>query len=243
VPLAVKPENLRAALGALPILGFRGVNLTVPHKEKAVAFMDRLTPQARRIGAVNTVVIDASGHFEGGNTDGHGFLENLRAGHPGWKPGGGRAVLLGAGGAARAIAAALVDAGIPEIRLCNRTPERARALAHDIGGPIEVVAWADRAAALASATLLVNTTILGLSGNPPLEIDLARLPLAALVTDIVYKPLETALLRTARLRGNPTVDGLGMLLHQARPGFAAWFGVMPEVTAELRAAVLGGGAP
>ena len=138
VPLAVKPENLRAALGALPILGFRGVNLTVPHKEKATAFMDRLTPQARRIGAINTVVVDANGRLEGSSTDGYGFLENLRAGHPGWRPDGGAAVLLGAGGAARAIAAALVDAGAPEIRVCNRTAARGEILARDIGGPLRI---------------------------------------------------------------------------------------------------------
>ncbi len=243
VPLAVKPENLRAALAALPILGFRGVNLTVPHKEKATAFMDRLTPQARRIGAINTVVVDANGRLEGSSTDGYGFLENLRAGHPGWRPGDGVAVLLGAGGAARAIAAALVDAGAPEIRMCNRTAARGEILTRDIGGPIRMVAWAERAAALADAALLVNATVLGMSGAPPLEIDLGRLPPAAVVSDIVYAPLETPLLKAARLRGNATVDGLGMLLHQARPSFAAWFGAMPEVTPELRAAVSGGGTP
>jgi shikimate dehydrogenase len=243
VPLAVEPEYLREALAALPILGFRGVNLTIPHKEKAVAFMDRLSRQARRIGAINTVVVDTNGCLEGSSTDGHGFIENLRAGHPGWQPGDGAAVLLGAGGAARAIAAALVDAGVPELRICNRTAERGETLARDIGGPIRVVAWAERAAALANALLLVNATALGMNGAPPLEVDLAKLLPAALVTDIVYVPLETPLLKAARLRGNPTVDGLGMLLHQARPSFAAWFGVMPEVTMELRTAVLGGTMP
>ncbi|MEX0697264.1 MAG: shikimate dehydrogenase [Dongiaceae bacterium] len=238
VPIAVRPENLATALRALPLLGFSGVNVTVPHKEAALAVIDRASDAARRIGAVNTIVIDADGQLEGSNTDGFGFLENLAAALPGWRASDGAAVLLGAGGAARAIAAALADGGAPEIRLVNRTPERARRLAAEIGGPFRVVAWPERAAALADAALLVNATTLGMAGQPPLDLELSALPGAAVVNDIVYAPLETPLLAAARARGNRVVDGLGMLLHQARPGFAAWFGVAPQVTATLRDFVL-----
>ena len=238
VPIAVRPENLATALRALPLLGFSGVNVTVPHKEAALAAVDRASDAARRIGAVNTIVIDADGRLEGSNTDGFGFLENLAAALPGWRASDGAAVLLGAGGAARAVAAALVDGGAPEIRLVNRTPERARRLAAEIGGPFRIVAWSERAAALADAALLVNATTLGMAGQPPLDLALSALPGDAVVNDIVYAPLETPLLAAARARGNRVVDGLGMLLHQARPGFAAWFGVAPQVTAALRDFVL-----
>jgi len=238
VPIAVRPENLATALRALPLLGFSGVNVTVPHKEAALAAVDRASDAARRIGAVNTIVIDADGQLEGSNTDGFGFLENLAAALPGWRASDGAAVLLGAGGAARAIAAALADGGAPEIRLVNRTPERARRLAAEIGGPFRIVAWSERAAALADAALLVNATTLGMAGQPPLDLALSALPGDAVVNDIVYAPLETPLLAAARARGNRVVDGLGMLLHQARPGFAAWFGVAPQVTAALRDFVL-----
>lgn len=238
IPLPVRPEQLAAALRALPILGFAGVNVTVPHKEAALAAVDRSDPAARRVGAVNTVVVAADGTLDGRNSDGFGFMENLRAGVPGWSARSGPAVILGAGGAARAVAAALLDGGVPEIRIMNRTIERAERLSEDIGGPFRVYGWADRAAALDDAALLVNTTTLGMSGQPPLELALDRLPTTAVVNDIVYSPLETALLVAAKARGNRTVDGLGMLLHQARPGFAAWFGVEPEVTPELRRFVL-----
>jgi len=238
VPIAVRPENLATALRALPLLGFSGVNVTVPHKEAALAAVDRASDAARRIGAVNTIVIDADGRLEGSNTDGFGFLENLAAALPGWRASDGAAVLLGAGGAARAVAAALADGGAPEIRLVNRTPERARRLAAEIGGPFRIVAWSERAAALADAALLVNATTLGMAGQPPLDLALSALPGDAVVNDIVYAPLETPLLAAARARGNRVVDGLGMLLHQARPGFAAWFGVAPQVTAALRDFVL-----
>lgn len=238
VPLAVRPEHLAAALAALPLLGFRGVNVTVPHKEAAFPLVDRTNEAARRIGAVNTIVIDAAGRLEGRNTDGEGFLASLAEGAPGWDAAAGPAVLLGAGGAARAILAALTDAGAPEIRLVNRTRSRAELLAEALGGPCRLYGWDERAEALAGAALLVNATSLGMAGGPPLALDLARLPTAALVVDIVYVPLETPLLAAARRRGNRTVDGLGMLLHQARPGFAAWFGLEPPVTPELRAFLL-----
>jgi shikimate dehydrogenase len=245
VPLAVAPDRLGQALRALPALGFRGVNLTIPHKEPALALVDRTTPAAARIGAVNTVIVRDDG-LVGDNTDGYGFIASLAAGAPDWRAGAGPAVLLGSGGAARAIAVALIDAGVPELRLVNRTRARAKALAEKLadvarerGAAVTVLSWQDEEA-LAGAALLVNTTSLGMTGQPPLEIDLAPLPVRALVTDIVYNPLETGLLAAARARGHAVVDGLGMLLHQARPGFRAWFGVDPEVSDALRAAVLAG---
>ena len=234
VPLAVPPERLEDAIRALPALGFRGANVTVPHKEAAARIVDRIDPVAKRIGAVNTIVVGEDGLLEGRNTDAYGLITNLRQGAPGWRPESGPALVLGAGGAARAVVAALVAAGVPEVRLHNRTAAKAEALARDIGGPVRVVGEP----ALSGAALLVNTTTLGMAGQPPLDLDLAGLPRGAVVTDIVYTPLITPLLAAARARGNPIVDGLGMLLHQAVPGFEAWFGVRPEVTNELRDFVL-----
>ena len=238
IPLPVRPQQFAAALRALPMLGFAGVNVTVPHKEAALSVVDRSDSAARRIGAVNTIVAAPDGTLDGRNSDGFGFMENLRAGVVGWSPKAGPAVILGAGGAARAVAVALSDGGAPEIRIVNRTVERAERLSADIGGPFRVYGWAERASALFDAALLVNTTTLGMTGQPPLELALDPLPTTAVVNDIVYSPLETVLLAAARARGNPVVDGLGMLLHQARPAFAAWFGVEPEVTPELRRFVL-----
>ena len=235
LPLAVPPERIAEAIRALPALGFRGANVTVPHKEAALRVVDRVDPVARRIGAVNTIVVGEDGSLEGRNTDAYGFLANLRDGAPEWRPEAGPALVLGAGGAARAVVAALVDAGVPEIRLYNRTTTKAEALTADIGGPIRIVATPDSA----NAALLVNTTSLGMAGQPPLDIDLTGLPPAAIVTDIVYTPLITPLLALAQARGNPIVDGLGMLLHQAVPGFEAWFGHRPAVTPALRTFVLG----
>ena len=240
VPLAVPPERLEQALRALPALGFAGVNLTIPHKEPAALLVDRLAPTAERIGAVNTVVVEPDGTLLGDNTDGFGFIASLSESRPGWRAAAGPAVLLGAGGAARAVAVALLDAGAPEVRLLNRTPDRAQALAEDLGAPVRAVPWREREAALDRAALLVNTTSLGMQGQPPLVLALDALPRAAVVTDVVYTPLITALLAVARARGNPVVDGLGMLLHQARPGFRAWFGVDPRVDEDLRATVLAG---
>jgi len=238
LPFAVRPEDLAAALGALPLLGLRGVNVTLPHKEAALGLCARVSEAARRIGAVNTIVVGEDGALEGSNTDGFGFLAHLTASQPSFRPESGPAVLLGAGGAARAIAVALLDAGVPELRLANRTASRAAALAAELGPRVRPVAWADRAPALAGTALLVNSTTMGMSGQAPLDLDLSRLPRQAVVYDIVYVPLETPLLAAARARGNAAVDGLGMLLHQARPGFAAWFGREPEVDAALRDFVL-----
>ncbi|MFQ5783658.1 MAG: shikimate dehydrogenase [Alphaproteobacteria bacterium] len=235
LPLAVAPEDLAAALHALPKLGFSGVNLTVPHKEAALRYMSELTATAQRIGAVNTVVVGADGRLAGDNTDAFGFIENLRETAPRWRADAGPAVVLGAGGAARAVAVALADAGVGELRVVNRTMARAETLATDLGGPLTAQPWEARNTALDGARLLVNATSLGMAGQPVLDIDLAGLAGDAVVADIVYVPLTTALLAAATERGLATVDGLGMLLHQARPGFAAWFGVEPAVTAELRA--------
>jgi shikimate dehydrogenase len=214
---------------ALVDLGFRGANVTIPHKLAAFEICDAVAPFARRAGAVNTLIF-RDGRIVGSNTDGFGFLESIREAAPGWRADAGPAVLLGAGGAARAIAAALLDAGAPRVTLVNRTAAKAEALARDLGGPIHV---ADRAP-LEDAALLVNTTSLGMQGQPGLEVDLAPLPSSAVVADIVYVPLETRLLAAARARGLVAVDGLGMLLHQARPGFEAWFGVAPQVDQALR---------
>ena len=239
VALAVRPEELPAAIKGLGALDFAGANITVPHKEAAMAAVDSCDETACRVGAVNTLVVESDGAITGTSTDGFGFRENLRGALPGWSPAG-SAVVLGAGGAARAIAFALADAGVPEIRIVNRTRPRGEELAAAVGALY--VAWDSRAEALDGATLLVNATSLGMDGAPPLSLSLDALPADAVVTDIVYTPLETPLLRVARARGNLCVDGLGMLLHQARPGFAAWFGREPQVTPELRAFVLGHGA-
>lgn len=237
VPLTVAPEDLETALSALPALGFRGVNLTVPHKERALGLCPEVDDLARRIGAVNTVVV-RDGKLVGSNSDAFGFLENLKAGAPDWRADAAPAVVLGAGGAARAVVTALVDAGAPEVRIVNRTRARAESLAASLDGALSVHAWDRRHATLSGAGLLVNTTTLGMVGQPPLDLDLDGLPPDSLVTDLVYAPLVTPLLEAAGARGNPVVDGLGMLLHQARLGFEAWFGVRPEVTAALRAFVL-----
>jgi shikimate dehydrogenase len=237
LPLAIKAEGLRAALRALPALGFAGCNLTIPHKEAALAIVDRVDPLARRIGAMNCVVVAPDGSLDGYNFDAFGYVESIREAKPDWRADAGPIVVIGGGGGARAVLAGLIDAGAREIRLVNRTPARAQALARDLGGSIKVIAWDHRAAALADAAMLVNTTNQGMVGEPPLDLALDRLPTDALVSDIVYIPRETPLLAAARARGNPTVNGLGMLLHQARPAFRAWFGIMPEVTPELRATI------
>ncbi len=239
LPFSTRPENLVEAIRALPKLGFRGGNITLPHKERALDAVDALTDVARRIGAVNTLIVQDDGSILGDNTDGYGFLQHLKASAPGWRSGE-KAVVLGAGGAARGIIVALLDAGVEKIILTNRTSARAENLARDLGGTIEVVGWEARNAALKDAGLLVNTTQLGQAGQPSLDIDLTHLPREAVVDDIVYVPLETNLLVQARARGNAVVDGIGMLLHQARPGFKAWFGKEPEVDAGLRAFVLAG---
>ena len=240
VPLAVPPDRIEQAIRALPALGFRGCNVTVPHKEAAYRTVDRLDATAKRMGAVNTIVVGEDGSLEGRNTDGFGFIENLKSGAPGWTAADGPALVIGAGGAARAVVASLLDEGAPQVWLVNRTRARAEELASDIGGAIEVADWVSRETLLEGAALVVNTTTQGMAGQPPLDLDLRALRGSAVVTDIVYTPLMTPLLSAAQARGNRVVDGIGMLLHQARPGFAAWFGREPEVTEGLKAAVLQG---
>lgn len=230
LPLPVRPDRFATAVRALADLGFAGANVTIPHKEAAYALCDVVDQVAKRAGSVNTLVFDADGRIHGTSTDGYGFLESIREQAPGWAAADGPAVILGAGGAVRAVAAALLDAGCPRLILVNRTPARAEALARDLGGPVEVATTAP----LEEASLLVNGTSLGMVGEPPLEIDLAPLPATAVVADMVYVPLETPLLAAARARGLRGVDGLGMLLHQARPGFREWFGVEPRVDQALR---------
>ena len=236
VPMPVRPADLETALRALPRLGFAGCNVTLPHKQEVMRLVDEVDPVARRIGAVNTVVVGPDGRLKGSNTDAFGFIEALREADPVWRPQG-PCVVLGAGGAARAVVVALLDAGAPKLRLLNRTRAKAEAMA-GMHPRIEVIDWAERHAALADAVLLVNTTSLGMVGQPALDLDLSALPVTAMVNDIVYTPLYTPLLDAAIARGNVIVDGLGMLLHQARPGFAAWFGVDPTVSADQRRFVL-----
>ncbi len=240
VPLGVRPEDFAAALAALPRLGFRGVNVTIPHKERALALAGSVSERAALIGAANTLTFGEGGAVHADNTDGYGFLANLRQGAPGWTAAAGPALVLGAGGAARGVVAALLSDGAPEIRIANRTRDRAVALRDHFGERVAVVDWAGAEEAVAGAATIVNTTSLGMHGGTasPLRLDAALD--TALVTDIVYTPLVTPLLARAAARGLATVDGLGMLLHQAAPGFEAWFGVRPEVDADLRAAVLGG---
>ncbi len=238
VRLPVEPAGLADALKSLPERGFVGVNLTVPHKEAALDLVDEISPEARRIGAVNTIFVSEDGRLRATNTDAYGFTENLKAGAPGFDPSSGPAVVLGAGGASRAVCVALQDAGVPEIRLVNRTISRAETLAEKLGGNVKVAYLKDGGAQLENAGLLVNTTTLGMTGQPPLEIDIAKFTSTGVVTDIVYAPLETPLLVAARARGLRTVDGLGMLLYQAQAGFEGWFGYKPEVTPALRNHVL-----
>lgn len=237
-PLLVRPEDFAAVVQSLTRAGFRGLNVTVPHKIAALALADDATPGARAIGAANTLTFAPDGAIHADNTDAFGFIENLRTTAPDWRADAGPAVMLGAGGAARAGIHALVEAGVPELRVVNRTRTKAEALAAAFGPRVQVVDWSERSEALAGAATIVNSTSLGMVGNPPLDISLDATSDGALVTDMVYNPLTTDLLRSARARGLLTVDGLGMLLHQARPGFRRWFGTDPEVTPALRAACL-----
>ncbi len=237
VQLPVRPDDLADALRGLPKLGFAGCNLTIPHKVAALALVDRVDPLAQRIGAINTVVVEADGSLTGRNTDAYGFLQSLHEAQPAWRAEAGPAVVVGAGGAARAIVAALLDAGVPEIRLCNRSIDKAQALAQDFGAQVQVLPWDQRSQALSDIALLVNTTNQGMHGQSALDLSLDGLAPQAVVCDIVYVPRLTPLLADALARGNPVVYGLGMLIHQARPAFEAWFGVLPEASPALLDAV------
>ena len=229
----VKPEDFSHFVKTLSEQGLQGVNVTIPHKEAAFLALDEATDRARRLKAANTLWFE-NGKLWGDNTDSIGFLANLDQGHPGWDIKAKSALILGAGGAARAIIAGLQERNIEKITIVNRTRERAEELALMSGGQVAVAEWSKLSFQLESADLVVNTTSLGMSGQPDLDLSLDPLGKNALVTDIVYVPLETNLLKQARLRGNPVVDGLGMLLHQAVPGFEHWFGKRPVVTDELR---------
>ena len=233
VLLPVQPEKLEQALRALPVLGFAGCNLTIPHKVAAMSIVDRIDPLAQRIGAINCIVVEADGSLSGRNTDAFGYIQSLRDAQPQWQANAGPALVLGAGGAARAVIAGLLDSGVPAIRLSNRSPDKTHELVAAFGPQVVAVDWAERHAAIDGAALVVNTTNLGMQGQPLLDLDLSALSSKALVSDVIYVPLETPLLVAAKLRGNTTVNGLGMLLNQARPAFEAWFGVLPGVSDAL----------
>lgn len=238
VPLHVNVENLEQAIRALPMLGFVGCNVTIPHKESIMVLADVVTDRAKKIGAANTLTFDTNGKIHADNTDAYGFIENIRQQMPGWSPANKAVTVLGAGGAARAVVVALQEQGATEIRLTNRTQNRAKDLADAIGGDISVVDWKDAGDLMATTEVLINTTSLGMAGNASLDISLSGLLAHALVTDIVYTPLQTDFLRRAADRGCQTVDGLGMLLHQGVPAFAKWFGTTPTVDDALREFVL-----
>jgi shikimate dehydrogenase len=237
VPLAIEPAGLAAALRALRPLGFSGCNLTIPHKQEAMKIVDEVDTLAKSIGAISCVVVRPDGSLAGTNNDCYGFIHNIGQEQPGWRANSGPAVVIGAGGGARAVCYGLAQAGAREIRLVNRTFDRAKKIAEDFGGPIKALPWEQRHEALDGAAMVVNTTSQGMLGQSDLDLRLDKLPARALAADIVYTPLETPFLAAARKRGNATVNGLGMLLHQARPAWRAWFGIEPEVTAELRAMI------
>ncbi|QFT82987.1 Shikimate dehydrogenase [Roseovarius sp. THAF27] len=238
IPIDVSTDDLENVLRTLPKMGFVGVNITVPHKEKVLEIADLITDRATLIGAANTLIFRKDGKIHADNTDGVGFIQNLRQNAPGWDPKAGPAALLGAGGAARAVISALLEVGVPQIMIANRTRVRADALKTEFGKRIVVIDWVQAGNMMEDAATVVNTTSLGMIGKPPLRVPLDGLHKGAMVTDLVYAPLKTRLLAEAEKLGCQTVDGLGMLLHQAVPAFERWFGVRPEVDSATRAAAL-----
>lgn len=238
VPLDIAQTDLPEALRMLPKLGFVGVNVTIPHKETILSLADIVTDRAALIGAANTLIFRKDGRIHADNTDGAGFIANLRHHTPQWVPAAGPAAVFGAGGAARAVVASLLEVGVPEIRIANRTRPRAEALRSDFGARVIVHDWVQAANMLEDAACVVNTTSLGMVGKAPFRVPLDALNPRALVTDLVYTPLRTDFLHLAEAMGCTVVDGLGMLLHQAAPGFERWFGHRPEVDDATRAAVL-----
>ncbi len=239
IPMDVAPPDLKQALEMLPKLGFVGINVTTPHKEEVLKLADIITDRAVLIGAANTLIFRKDGRIHADNTDGAGFMANLRQNAPDWNPAQGPAAVFGAGGAARAVIAALLEVGVPEIRLSNRSRPRAEVLRSDFGAKVQVVDWVNAPNMLEGATTVVNTTSLGMAGKPEFRVPLDALEPDALVTDLVYNPLKTQFLLEAGAKGCTVVDGLGMLLHQAVPGFERWFDHRPEVDDATRDAVLG----
>lgn len=234
VPLEVKPGTLDAALRAMHPLGFSGCNLTIPHKLDAMSIVDEVDDVAKKIGAISCVVVREDGSLFGTNNDWLGFTGNLKQSYPDWRSDAGPVAVIGSGGGGRAVCYALLQLGVPEIRLVNRTPEEPHAIVRDFGGPIHTFPWAERHDILDGVTMAVNVTSQGMDGQPALDIDLEKLPPSALAADIIYTPLETPFLAAARMRGNDTLNGLGMLLHQGIPAWKMWFDVEPTVTSELR---------
>jgi len=237
VPLAIPPEHLAAALRGLHPLGFAGVNVTIPHKQEAMRIVHEVDKLARSIGAISCVIVRHDGSLAGTNNDCYGFIHAVRQEQPGWSADAGPVAVVGAGGGSRAVCYGLAQEGVREIRLVNRTFARAKEIAEQFGGPIKPLPWSDRHDALEGVAMVVNATSQGMVGNGALDLRLDKLPKNALAADIVYIPLETPFLAAARKSGNRTMNGLGMLLNQGRPAWKAWFGVEPEVTAELRTMV------
>lgn len=238
IPMDVAPENLEETLRFLPKIGFRGVNVTIPHKQAAMEIADLVTDRAALIGAANTLIFRKDGRIHADNTDGYGFVENLKTGAPSWKPSAGPAAVLGAGGASAAIVSALLEVGVPEVRISNRTRVRAEGLRDRFGAKVTVYDWVQAGNMIDEAMTVVNTSSLGMVGMPELRVPLDGLSEQAVVTDLVYTPLETRLIREAKAMGCRTVDGLGMLLFQAVPGFERWFGARPQVDEETRALLM-----
>lgn len=234
VPLAIKPGALAPALKALHPLGFAGCNLTIPHKLEAMTMVDEVDEVATKIGAISCVVVRSDGSLFGTNNDWLGFIGNIKQQQPDWRADAGPVAVIGAGGGGRAVCYGLLQQGATEIRLVNRTFEKAEAIAAEFGGPIQALRWEDRHHALDGAAMVVNVTNQGMVGEPALDLRLDRLSTSALAADIIYTPLETPFLAAARERGNRTVNGLGMLMHQGPPAWKLWFDVEPVVTAELR---------
>ena len=239
VPLHVEKDDLRDVLRVLPKMGFVGANVTIPHKVAALEIADQVSDRASLIGAANTLIFHEDGKIIADNTDGYGFLANLKQGAPDWRPDLGPAAVLGAGGAARAVIVSLLDAGAPEILLANRTRTKADVLRSEFGSRVRVFEWVQAGNMIEAATTVVNTTSLGMLGSPDLRVPLDGLQPGTVVTDLVYNPRRTHLLDEAEKAGCSVVDGLGMLLHQGVPGFERWFGVRPEVDQATRDAVLG----
>jgi shikimate dehydrogenase len=234
VPLAIQPDQLERALRSLHALGFSGCNLTIPHKQQALKIVDEIDPVAQKMGAISCVAVKEDGRLIGSNNDAAGFIRNIKEFQADWQANKGPIVVIGAGGGSRAVCQGLIQEGATEIRLVNRHLERAQIIQSDLGGPIQAHDWSDRADLMEGASMVVNTTSQGMVGQTPLDIQLDKLPVTALATDIVYTPLETPFLAQARMRGNRTLNGLGMLLHQGPLGWKVWFGIEPKVTPELR---------